>query len=241
MSRKKSIVGHYIYAFIDPCDGVVRYVGQGVARRYRWWKNDRRRRDLQYGVHDWLHCLERKGLEPEVVIVLEQLTADQADDWEIGLINLIGRKSDGTGTLLNSSSGGRKKGLGCKRSPNMRLQMSGSNRNTATRKMPKNKYFGIRLVKKTGRWQAQIQVVGKNHHLGYYTTDVEAAYAYNVAVAVILDGEGRFNPVFDLLEPCVRENIEKKVLALLDKHPQAPEFQQRLPHEACAKCPVRKM
>ena len=97
---------YYVYAFLDPRDSVVRYIGQGVGRRFRWWRRIEKGDIPQYGVRPWLQKLKETGLEPIVFIVLERLTKEQKNRWEIDLIDLIGRVSEGTGPLLNLSSGG---------------------------------------------------------------------------------------------------------------------------------------
>ncbi len=104
---------HYIYVYFDPRNDIFRYVGQGVNRRRNWWryvKDD----EEQYGVQPWLRRLRRLNLEPVVMIVAKNLTMEQANEYEIALIDLIGRVAEGTGPLLNLSAGG--KGSSCKRS-----------------------------------------------------------------------------------------------------------------------------
>ncbi len=103
---------HYIYAYVDPRDNIVRYVGQG--------QNNRRlathRHNEQYGVYPWLQRLKALGLKPVRFIVLEKLTKPQANRWEIDLIEFIGRRCEETGPLLNLSAGGSSGSNGCKRS-----------------------------------------------------------------------------------------------------------------------------
>lgn len=42
-------------------------------------------------------------------------------------------------------------------------------------------YKGVMLNKRCGRWYAQLKVNGRGKHLGYYSTPVEAAVAYDAA------------------------------------------------------------
>ena len=97
--------GHYIYTLTDPNNGVVKYVGQGKNRRYTDWFRAKPDWEFQYGVKPWLWSLKKAGTAPIVTKVLEGLTQKQANAWEIGLIDFIGRKKD-TGPLLNIADGG---------------------------------------------------------------------------------------------------------------------------------------
>ncbi len=112
---------HYIYAYVDPRDNVVRYVGQG--QNERWLASHKH--NEQYGVYPWLQCLKSLGLEPIRLIVLEYLTQKQADLWEIGLIDLIGRQCEETGPLLNLAAGGTSN----KPSTETRERLSKANKN----------------------------------------------------------------------------------------------------------------
>ncbi len=96
---------HYIYAFLEP-DGsdIPRYIGQGIAYRYNWWKYTSG--ENQYGVRPWLIRLKATGKSPVVIMVAEKLSKKRADQYEIDLIEFIGRTSEGTGPLLNLSDGG---------------------------------------------------------------------------------------------------------------------------------------
>jgi len=100
-------LNHYIYAYVDPRDNTVRYIGQGQNKR--WLKQHQN--NGQYGVYPWLCKLKGLGLEPLRFIVLEKLAKKQADRWEIDLIDLIGRRIEGTGPLLNLSKGGTSGGF----------------------------------------------------------------------------------------------------------------------------------
>lgn len=40
-------------------------------------------------------------------------------------------------------------------------------------------YKGVCFFKRTGKWMAHITINGKNIHLGYFETEIEAAKAYN--------------------------------------------------------------
>jgi len=96
--------GHYIYAYIDPRNQTVRYIGQGQKRRCHWWKHIK---EDGYGACSWIYRLKKQGLQPIIIKVLSGLTQAQVDGWEIGLINLIGRYDQGKGPLLNLVDGGQ--------------------------------------------------------------------------------------------------------------------------------------
>ena len=44
-----------------------------------------------------------------------------------------------------------------------------------------SKYKGVFWNKKMQKWRAQVRFEGKNYHLGYFTSEIEAALAYNTA------------------------------------------------------------
>ena len=49
------------------------------------------------------------------------------------------------------------------------------------------KYKGAHFVKEKGLWKAIFTFQGKSHHIGYYRTEIAAAYAYNKKALEILD------------------------------------------------------
>ena len=107
---------HYIYAFIDPRDNIFRYIGQGTGRRCNWWRYVKNNDEEQYGVRPWVRRLKALGREPIVMIVAKNLTKAEANEYEIALIDLIGRSYQNTGPLLNRSAGGESGAYGCKQS-----------------------------------------------------------------------------------------------------------------------------
>lgn len=72
---------------------------------------------------------------------------------------------------------------------NLRPASSAENaRNSGKPKNNTSGYKGVCLIKKTGKWHAQITVNWKNIHLGYFQTP-EAAYAAYCAAAAKHHGE----------------------------------------------------
>lgn len=69
-----------------------------------------------------------------------------------------------------------------------------------------SKYKGVQFYKRTGRWRAYIQVDRKSRHLGYYSTEEEAALAYNEAAAKEFGAYARLNPVSQHLITDPRSN-----------------------------------
>ncbi len=98
---------HYIYTLTDPNDGVVKYVGQGKNYRYTNWLRAKPSWEFKYGVYPWLWSLKKNDQEPIVTRVLENLSQEQVNAWEFGLIELIGRTWKETGPLLNIADGGK--------------------------------------------------------------------------------------------------------------------------------------
>ena len=210
---------HYIYAYFDPRDGTPRYIGQGRGKRVHHWRNDEC--ENLYGFDPWLLKLRSLGLEPVVSVVVDRLTKEQANRWEIDLIDLVGREIDGTGPLKNLSTGGRFGGAGRRIRPESRWRASESNRAAARRKRPGNN-LGVTFHRRDGTWRAQTKLVNnRNKHLGYFLTENEAAYAYNVAVRVLFDGEGSLNHVDQLLDVDTRERIDWEVRRRLDRPPRS--------------------
>jgi hypothetical protein len=99
-------MNYYVYTFADPDSGIVKYVGQGKGKRCNWWRRADKGWEFKYGVKPWLWSLKKAGREPFVTKILEGLMKGQADTWEVGLIDFIGRKCKGTGPLLNIADGG---------------------------------------------------------------------------------------------------------------------------------------
>ena len=68
------------------------------------------------------------------------------------------------------------------------LRIATNSENAANRKnLPQNKtsrYRGVTWHRGVGKWQAAIKVHGKNHYLGVFPSDVDAAIAYNRAAKV---------------------------------------------------------
>ena len=58
---------------------------------------------------------------------------------------------------------------------------SENNRNTKKRSDCSNIYKGVSFSKPTGKWRATIGISGKDKYLGYFTSEREAAEAYNTA------------------------------------------------------------
>lgn len=74
---------------------------------------------------------------------------------------------------------------------NLRIVSSVSNRYNSRRKIGSSKYKGVFLVKRNNKWRSQIMKDKKKIHLGYFTTEDQAAIAYN-ASAKVLFGECAF-------------------------------------------------
>ncbi|WP_245118893.1 AP2 domain-containing protein [Hymenobacter volaticus] len=53
--------------------------------------------------------------------------------------------------------------------------------NRSSSKGSTSKYLGVRWNKSRNKWVAQIKVNGKQHHLGYFTQEDDAAEAYKTA------------------------------------------------------------
>lgn len=54
-----------------------------------------------------------------------------------------------------------------------------NNRNSRSRRGSSSRFLGVSERKKTCKWQAQIQLNAKKHHLGYFSNEEHAALAYD--------------------------------------------------------------
>lgn len=97
----------YVYAYIDPNNNLVRYIGKGLGDRAYNLKRG-------YVVGRWLEKLKRNGQKPVIKILHENLTEDEAFEYEIFYINFYGKATDYTGILFNIADGGQ--GVRCKKS-----------------------------------------------------------------------------------------------------------------------------
>lgn len=80
------------------------------------------------------------------------------------------------------------------RRTNLRLASPSENlRNRGKNSNNKSGFKGVCCFKPTGRWCAKIEVCGKIHHLGYFTTAEEAALAYDRAARELHGEFARLN------------------------------------------------
>lgn len=88
-------INNYVYIHIKETDGIPFYVGKGkdkraysIQGRNKWWKN----------------TVAKHGYD--IIMLEENLTADEACEREIYWIKRIGRKDLGLGPLVNVTDGG---------------------------------------------------------------------------------------------------------------------------------------
>jgi HNH endonuclease/AP2 domain len=74
-----------------------------------------------------------------------------------------------------------------------------NNRNVCKRKDNTSGYKGVSWNNRRQKWEAYISVDGRSSHLGYYSTALEAALAYNVAAV-------QHHHEFAYLNPLTQEN-----------------------------------
>ena len=65
--------------------------------------------------------------------------------------------------------------------------------NRQPRSGPTSIYKGVSFIKTSGKWKAFLRVQGKTHFLGYHSTEVEAARAYNKAAYELLPEDALIN------------------------------------------------
>jgi len=100
---------HCIYQHSNPITGEVFYIGLGLKDRPYNFITGRSK--------EWKEYVAING-KPDVKILHDNLTAEEADRIERELVSKLGRRGiDIDGILLNKSSGGQKGALGIKQSP----------------------------------------------------------------------------------------------------------------------------
>ena len=72
---------------------------------------------------------------------------------------------------------------------------SQNNMNNTKRKGCSSKYKGVHWDKKRNSWQVQIQIDGKNKHLGRFKNEIEAAKTYNKAAKELFNEYANLNEV----------------------------------------------
>lgn len=93
----------YVYGLFMP-DGTPLYIGKGQGDRARAHLKPRFRHNREFREH--LQGLKAQGITPEVHILMDWLTEEQAYTWENYLIGHFGRRDIGTGCLYNKCDGG---------------------------------------------------------------------------------------------------------------------------------------
>lgn len=67
--------------------------------------------------------------------------------------------------------------------------------NRAGNKASTSGFKGVCWASRDKRWKAQIQINGKNQHLGQFTEEIEAAKAYNQAALKLFGDFARINKI----------------------------------------------
>lgn len=89
-----------VYAHIDPRNGIPFYIGKGCEER----ASDFSRRS--YFHKNLVSKIRSLNLEPEVVILHQNLTEQEAFELEVREIKFYGRRDLGEGPLINMTDGG---------------------------------------------------------------------------------------------------------------------------------------
>lgn len=109
-------MSHLVYAHIDPRTGEPFYIGKGSMLR----AHDFSHRNRFYGFV--LEKLSLEFLKPEVQILHECDTHEEAFELEIREISFYGRRCSGEGPLVNISEGG-KGSLGLRHSKDAKISI----------------------------------------------------------------------------------------------------------------------
>lgn len=79
-----------------------------------------------------------------------------------------------------------------------RATRSQNNMNASKRKGTSSKFKGVGWSKDHELWQSSIQLSNHIHHLGYYSSEVEAAERYNQAATLLFGEYAKLNDLRDL-------------------------------------------
>lgn len=196
----------FIYALCDPLTCAVRYIGKANNPRKRL--KDHSCDCREYPKSEWVQLLRRSGRSPVMRIVdevpsenwkhFERYYIQQAKDSGFDLLNA---RPGGAGspcchseeTRLKISQAGLGRLVKLETREKIRAAMTGRVRSPGHRASISRSHIGMkypgssswmigvfRSVRGCGfRWRSIIQIDGRNFHLGYYQSEVEAAQAYD--------------------------------------------------------------
>lgn len=69
------------------------------------------------------------------------------------------------------------------------LQLTTNRNNTSKDKKDyTSQYTGVCWFKQTSKWKASIRINGKSNHIGYFTCEIEASNAYQLALKELVNG-----------------------------------------------------
>ena len=202
-----------IYKITSPTGRV--YIGQSVdvkkrIRAYRYPEQVKKQRKLY-------DSLNKYGYEKHKFEIVMQCDIEKLDEMEIFYIDAYNTFNTKHGLNCNhgglsqaihseetkrrraKSNKGRKvsedtrkrmsdAAMGRKNSFNQKLKMSKSMVGRKFNFSTSSQYVGVSFNKNAKKWSAKIKSVGKNVHLGYFDDELEASYAYQLALAKLKDG-----------------------------------------------------
>ena len=91
-------LGFYVYAYVDPTDLAIRYIGKGTGNRALSHLDSTEESEKV----EWIQGLKKVGKEPQIDIIARNLTEENALLIERSLIDVIGL---GHGKLTNKVRG----------------------------------------------------------------------------------------------------------------------------------------
>lgn len=152
-----------------------------------------------------LRNILQTGFKVEITKILDDLLEEEALFWESFFIAALGRQDLDTGPLTNQTPGGEKRGYEDLKQKSKRVKEYFQNPENIKAKIqyernkPPMRGRKLKGVFASGNircpWRSRILVDGKNICLGYFSSEDEAAKAYNDAVDLYWDGKGWKNPV----------------------------------------------
>jgi len=165
---------HCIYQHSNPINGKIFYIGLGLKDRPYNFNTGRNK--------EWKEYVAVNG-KPNVEILYDNLTLEEADKIERELVIKLGRKGiDINGILLNKSSGGQKGALGFKQTPETLQKKSNAMKGKKMHSEQQKQKWSLERTGKKTNWNPDHvkSDKGKSKPLGFVGKGVTPVLQYDL-------------------------------------------------------------